>query len=139
MLKDIEKLINSKRDIFVAGHSSLQAYRARTIQSYLHIVVINKHKGVAASEIAAESQGFSAKWGARMVRKWVRGWVDKRELPLSARGHHTKSFSLLSDPAIRAELRSYVRSNKWAMDPAKLVEFSEQIIPSDTSQGRQGG
>jgi hypothetical protein len=134
-LKDIEKLISSKREIFVAGHNGLQAYRARAIQSYLHMVVINKRKCTAASEIAAESQGFSAKWGSRMVCKWVRSWVNKRELPLSTRGHHTKSFSLLSDPAIRAELRSYVRSNKWAMDPAKLVEFSEQkMIPAAAKQ-----
>ena len=134
-LKDIEQLISSKREIFVTGHNGLQAYRARAIQSYLHMVVINKRKGTAASEIAAESQGFSAKWGSRMVRKWVRSWVNKRELPLSVRGHHTKSFSLLSDPAIRAELRSYVRSNKWAMDPAKLVEFSEQkMIPAAAKQ-----
>ncbi|KAF8626788.1 hypothetical protein AX14_011422, partial [Amanita brunnescens Koide BX004] len=111
-LDDIEKLIRSKKDIFEAGRNGLQSYRARAIQ------------------IAAESQGFAANWGSRTVRKWVRHWINDRALPISARGCHTKSFSLISDPTIRAELRSFVRSNKWAMDPAKLVEFSQQrMVP----------
>jgi len=103
-LQDIEKLIRSKRDIFEAGREGLQSYRARAIQSYLQMVVHNKRNGMTASRIAAESQGFAANWGARMVRKWVRHWVKDRLLPISARGHHTKSFSLISDPAIWAEL-----------------------------------
>jgi len=32
-------------------------------------------------------------------------------------------YSLLDDPAVRAELRSFLRSNKWSIDPAKLAEF----------------
>ncbi|KIL55377.1 hypothetical protein M378DRAFT_90974 [Amanita muscaria Koide BX008] len=129
-LQDIEKLIKSKQDIFEAGQNGLQAYRARAIQSYLRMVVHNKRDGMTASQIAAESQGFAVNWGSRMVRKWVRHWVEKRVLPISKRGSHTKSFSLISDPTIRAELRSFVRSNKWAMDPAKLAEFSKQkMVP----------
>jgi len=54
-----------------------------------------------------------------------------RTLPGSERGSHIKSFSLLEDPAIRAELCSYLRSNKWSMNPAKLVEFSEKkMVPA---------
>lgn len=129
-LDDIEKLVRSKQDIFEAGRNGLQSYRARAIQSYLWMVVHNKRNGMTASKIAAESQGFAANWGSRTVRKWVRHWINDRALPISARGRHTKSFSLISDPAIRAELRSFVRSNKWAMDPAKLVEFSQQrMVP----------
>lgn len=41
-----------------------------------------------------------------------------------------KVYSLLSDPAIAAELRTYVRSNKWAMDPEKLAKFSKnELVP----------
>ena len=66
-----------------------------------------------------------------MVRQWVRKWVDARELPVSFRGCHTKTFSLYDDPAIRDELRSFLRSNKWAMNPEKLVEFSkEKMVPA---------
>lgn len=89
---------------------------------------------MTASKIAAESQGFAANWGSRMVQKWVQHWVNDRALPISARGCHTKSFSLISDPAIRAELRSFVCSNKWAMDPAKLVEFSQQKMVPDAAK-----
>jgi hypothetical protein len=130
-LVDIEKLIASKKTGFTAGHEGLQAYRARAIQSYLFMVVKNGRKEIEASQRAAEAQGFSHKWGARLVRQWVQKWLNSRTLPQSKRGKHIKSFSLLEDPAIRAELHSFVRSNKWAMDPAKLAEFSEKrMIPA---------
>ena len=41
----------------------------------------------------------------------------------------------LEDPAIRAELRFFVCSNKWAMNPAKVVGFSQQkMIPAATEK-----
>lgn len=127
----IEKLIESKKNVFMAGRNSLQAYRARAIQSHLHMVIHNGRKHVEASERAAESQGFAIKWGGRLVRRWVKKWVAARELPESSRGSHGKAFSLLEDPAIRAELRSYLRSNKWSMDPMKLSEFVQgKSIPA---------
>ena len=90
---------------------------------------------INASERAAESQGFAAKWGGRLVRRWVRDWVQDRELPTSQKGCHIKAFTLLSDPTICAELRSYVRSNKWAMDPEKLTEFSKNnLVPTAAKQ-----
>lgn len=130
-LVDIEKHIASKKTRFTAGREGLQAYRARAIQSYLHMVVKNGRKGIDASERASEVQGFSPKWGGRLVRQWVKRWLESRTLPESKRGQHIKSFSLLEDPTIRAELRSFVRSNKWAMNPSKLVEFSQKtMIPA---------
>lgn len=130
-LDDINKLVRSKRGVFEAGKTGLQAYRARAIKSYLHMVVNNQRQGVDASERAAESQGFAAKWGGRMVRSWARKWVTDRELPVSLRGNHAKSFSVLTDPVVRAELRSYLRTNKWSMDPEKLSEFTKQkMLPA---------
>ncbi|OBZ73966.1 hypothetical protein A0H81_06580 [Grifola frondosa] len=94
------------------------------------MILRNDRSAIDASECAAESQGFAAQWG-RMVRQWVRRWVDKRELPVSFKGRHVKVFTLLSDPIICAELRSYVRSNKWSMDPEKLAQFTEKrMIPA---------
>ncbi|KAJ7708564.1 hypothetical protein B0H14DRAFT_2646573 [Mycena olivaceomarginata] len=116
-LTDIEKLISSG----VSGAHD---------PSHLQMVVRNKRKVIKASEIAAESQGFAAKWGGRLVRTWVRYWIKHRQLPVSARGKHGKVFSLLDDPNICAELRSFVRSNKWAMDPTKLAEFSKANLVS---------
>ncbi|KAJ7692283.1 hypothetical protein B0H17DRAFT_851995, partial [Mycena rosella] len=85
------------------------------------------------SERAAESQGFSAKWGGRLARAWVRHWLRPRTLPVSRRGKHGKVFSLLDDPAICTELCSFVRSNKWAMDPNKLAEFSKNNLVSSAA------
>jgi len=133
-LTDLEKLIKSKKELFHGGQAGLQAYRARAIKSYLHMVVHNRRKGIEASEMAAESQGFAAKWGGRLVRVWVQKWVKDRILPSSSKGNHGKSFSLLNDPAIRAELRSYVRTDKWAMNPSKLVEFSQNKMVPDAAK-----
>ncbi|KAF8130404.1 hypothetical protein K438DRAFT_1999438 [Mycena galopus ATCC 62051] len=111
---DIKKLMKSKKTVFVAGNNELQSYRARAIQSYLGMVVENGRLGIEASERAADSQGFAAKWGGR----------NERELPMSRRGAHGKVYSLLDELGIKAELRAYVRSNKWAMDPMKLADFT---------------
>ena len=53
-------------------------------------------------------------------------WVKQRELPQSKRGAHAKTYSLISDPIIQAELQSYMCSNKWAISPAKLQQFLQQ-------------
>ncbi|KAL1689942.1 hypothetical protein GGG16DRAFT_34693, partial [Schizophyllum commune] len=119
----IEKLIRSKWDVFQAGDASLQAYRARAIESHLRMVVNNGRKHMEASEVAAEAQGFARNWGGRLVRHWVKRWIDERELPESRRGCHAKTFSLLSDPAVREKIRTYLRSNKWSMDPQTLASF----------------
>src|SRR6266478_1314866 len=90
----------------------------------------NDCKRIDTLEHAAEAQGFAVRWGGRQVRAWVETWIDKRELPASRRGVHIKIFTLL-DPEIRAELRSYIHSSKWAMDPAKLADFSaQQMLPA---------
>jgi len=134
-LSDIEKVICSRRTDFQAGRNGLQAYRAQAIQSYFRMVVNNGRKSIDASEIAAESQGFSKKWGGRLVRSWVRDWIKHRELPSSSRGCHVKVYSLLEDPEICTELRSYLRSNKWSMNPQKLAKFSKnQLIPGEAEK-----
>ena len=80
-LIDIEKHIASKKTKFEAGNEGLQACHARAIQAYLFMVVKNKRKGKDASERAAEAHGFSVQWGGRLVKKWVRKWINSRSLP----------------------------------------------------------
>ena len=54
-----------------------------------------------------------------------------RELPVSKRGHHSKVYSLLDDPNIKAEMQAYVHSNKWKMNPGKLAEFAKgKMLPA---------
>lgn len=134
-LDAIEKLIHSKACIFAAGANGLQAYRARAIQSYLTMVVKNGRKGIDASERAAESQGFAAKWGGRLVRSWVKKWITTRTLPVSKCGQHIKVFTLLNDPTIRDEMRAFLRSNKWAMNPQKLADFTQnKLLPDEAKK-----
>src|SRR6202040_3538231 len=134
-LRDIEKLLASRKTKFQAGNNGLQSYRARAIQSHLHMVVNRGRRGIDASEIAAESHGFAKKWGGRLVREWVRDWMKHRKLPESNRGQNLKVFTLLSDPAVCEELRTYIRSNKWSMNPAKLAAFTRnELIPNEAEK-----
>ena len=68
------------------------------------MVVQNGQGAVDASKIAAESHGFAKIWGGRLIRQWVRDWIEHWELPTSQWGHHTKVYNLLSDPAICVEM-----------------------------------
>ena len=71
----IEKLIESKKNDFVSGQNTLQAYQAHAIQSHLHMVICNQRKHIEALERAAESQGFATRWSGRLVHHWVKKWV----------------------------------------------------------------
>ncbi|KAH9014353.1 hypothetical protein EDB83DRAFT_2529312 [Lactarius deliciosus] len=134
-LLDIEKLITSQKTQFIAGANGLQSKRAHPIQNCLHMVVNNKRHLINASERAAESQGFAAKWGGWMVRQWVQIWIKSRELPKSKQGCHKKVFSLLDDPEVQTELRSYMRTNKWTMNPRKLSDFTKnKLIPDEAKK-----
>ena len=134
-LKDIEKLIQSRKTEFEGGSRGLQSYCAQAIESYFRLVVRKKYKGIPASEAAAEAFGFARKWGGRQVRRWVRTWLNNRDLPESNRGCHIKVRSLLEDPAIRAELRTYVQSNKWAINPQKLQDFTNKtMLPTEAAK-----
>jgi hypothetical protein len=126
----MDKLLNSKKTKFVAGARGLQARRALAIHSHLTLIVKSEQLVIEASEQAAESHGFARRWGGRQLRSWTRQWITKRQLPTSEIGQHRKVSSLLDDPVIATELRSYVRSKKWAMDPKKLAQFSQdKLIP----------
>jgi len=118
-LVDLEKLLKSKKTKFVGGDQGLQAQRTHAMASHLKMVVCSG----PMQPCSAETHGFAAKWGGRQLCKWSRHWLRDRDLPKSLRGQHAKVYSLLSDPTVAAELRAYVRSNKWAMDPAKLAQF----------------
>jgi len=134
-LKELTKLLKSKKTQFVSGPNGLQARRTAAMETHLRLVIENGRSLIDASEHAAESRGFAAKWGGRQVRKWTRDYLRTGELPKSHIGHHAKVFSLLSDPAIAAELRAYVCSNKWAMDPEKLAKFSQsKLVPKAAEQ-----
>ena len=126
----MDKLLISKKTTFEAGSCSLQEHCTLAIQSHLMLIVKSKLGFAVASEQAAQSHGMAAVWGGRMLHSWTCAWISLKQLPTSRKGKHEKSYSLLDDPAIATELRDYVRSNKWAMDPEKLAQFSKNELVS---------
>ena len=130
-LMDLQRTIWLKKTMFVAGSNGLQSYRACAMESYLRMVVKQRQWRVDTSEKVAESHGFAAKLGGWNLRRWTCAWIKTRTLPSLRAGKHAKVFLLLDDPAIKAELRTYVQSHKWAMNPDKLKQFTQgQLIPS---------
>ncbi|KAG2031714.1 hypothetical protein BDR03DRAFT_994603 [Suillus americanus] len=129
--KDIMKHLKSKKTVFVGGPRGIQARRARTIEVHLMLVVKNKH--------SFKTNGFAAKWGGRQVRGWTREWMRTRMLPVSQWGRHAKISSLLDDPAITSELHTFMRSNKWSMDPQKLAKFTNnELLHTEATKYLEG-
>ncbi|KAJ3990859.1 hypothetical protein F5050DRAFT_1582343, partial [Lentinula boryana] len=95
--------------------------RSCTVKAALYSVVRNNASLTHASQIAAEAAGFAVEWGSHLVRRWLCDWVESRILPaLSNRGRHCKVNSILSDPIAREAIHTYLRSNKWSLNPQKL-------------------
>ena len=106
---------------------------AWSIEYYLQMVVENGQKMIDASECAAKSEGFTPQWGGWLVWSWVHDWL--KHLSKSKQGQHVKVASFLGDPEICVELRSYLRTNKWVMNPQKLVKFTKgKLLPIEVKK-----
>ncbi|KZT56485.1 hypothetical protein CALCODRAFT_435718, partial [Calocera cornea HHB12733] len=124
-LAKLEKLIRTHNKTAITGHLHLQ--RLRTLCAYYNLRR-KKYGKIAASEVASESHGRAKVWGGRLVRRWAAIYERTGTLPQSRRGRHIKTFSLLNDPDICAQLRAYLRSNKWSMNPGKLAEYTANVM-----------
>ncbi|KAH7919570.1 hypothetical protein BV22DRAFT_1108019 [Leucogyrophana mollusca] len=134
-LDDIDELLKSKKTKFVGGPDGLQGRRAHAIQCHLALVVKNGRLTIDASKRDAEACGFAAGWGGRQLCSWSKLWVTERKLPTSMKGRHAKVYMLLGDPTITTELRAYVRSNKWAINPEMLAKFMKnELIPEEAKK-----
>ncbi|EGN91677.1 hypothetical protein SERLA73DRAFT_157458 [Serpula lacrymans var. lacrymans S7.3] len=91
-------------------------------------LVLKGINGLPVSEIAAQSSNLAKTSGGRAIRQWANAWIKTEDLPTSQRGRHVKVSSLLDDPKIAAECRSYLQSNKWATNPQKFSKFVNQTM-----------
>ncbi|KAG1833187.1 hypothetical protein EV424DRAFT_1533309 [Suillus variegatus] len=123
-LQDVDKLLKSAKTKFVGGVNGLQTRCTRAIHAHLDLVVRNGRISADAAECAAEANGFAAAWGGCQLRSWTRQWINEQKLPESMRGRHAKVATLLAIPSIATELRAYLHSNKWSMNPEKLAKFT---------------
>lgn len=127
----VKRLLASKKTKLVSGHDGLQARRSKAIECLLRLVVKNNHTFIDASKISAEAHRFAVGHGARSLRVWTRTWMHERKLPESKRGQHGKVYTVLGVPVFAAELKTYLRTEKWAMNPEKLRQFTmNELIPS---------
>ncbi|KAH9911953.1 uncharacterized protein BXZ73DRAFT_93304 [Epithele typhae] len=130
-LAAITKLLSSQKTVFTGGKNSLQTYRAHAVESCLYLMVKGGQGMMEVSRKAAEANQFARNWGSRLVRLWVHEWVATRTLPESHRGAHSKITSLLTDPAARDAIRTYLRSNKWTVrNPRKLQSLLKNEMES---------
>ena len=62
-------------------------------------------------------------------------WMVHHELPILDRGWDIKVKSLLKDPSICAEMWTYLCSHKWATNPKKFSDFTEQkLYPAEAEK-----
>ncbi|KAJ6508180.1 hypothetical protein C8R45DRAFT_921950 [Mycena sanguinolenta] len=96
------------------------------------ILAIAARANILASSLTAINKLIASKKDVFHARNAsLQSYRARSRIPDSKIAKHSKSYLLCNDPIIRAELHSYIRSEKWAMDPAKLVEFSEQkMVPA---------
>lgn len=83
----------------------------------------------SASKEAATAWSRSVSYYARQLRRWARVFEKTGQLPASMQGAHGKTLSLLDEPDIRIAMQTFLRSNKWAMDPGKLALFMKGDLP----------
>ena len=123
---------NSRAQLF---ESHLQFKRATWLLGYYNMILEDsKLRRIPASYLAARAAGLGKFYGPRCIRIWAGDFENSRHLPSSSRGKHGKAFSLLNDPDICAQIRTYLRGNKWAADPAKLREFTSGSMVADLAR-----
>ena len=76
---------------------------------------------IEASEIVSTSLGWTKIHKGRCIRSWSKQWVHNHTVPLSKRGKHLKTKSLLDHEDIAAQIGSYLRSDKFGINPKKIM------------------
>lgn len=133
-LAELKKMVKSKKTTFDGGSDGLQAQRIRSMIAHLSLVIKNGYSWGDAARMAAETSGFAKDYGGRQICSWNRNWISHQLLPTSKIGKHIKTYSLLPEPGVAAEMRIFLRTNKWSMSPAKLREFSKQSLVETAMQ-----
>ncbi|KAL1743271.1 hypothetical protein HDZ31DRAFT_41265, partial [Schizophyllum fasciatum] len=129
-LRSLRRRLSSKQPL-QGGPNGLLSYWMRAMQACLHMVVKEKMGMMDASRTAAKANMLSEGWGSRQIRRWTQAYIKTRALPRSRRGLHAKAFSIFSDPTVRAAIRSYMRSNKWSLNPGKLAKLMKNELERD--------
>ncbi|KAJ7623777.1 hypothetical protein FB45DRAFT_752730 [Roridomyces roridus] len=135
--KDLQRILKSQKQVLEldGGHNGLLSSRLRAIESTLRLMLGEGKVGMmSASRTAALAHGFAMEWGSRLVRAWTQRWVRDREMPDSRRSQHSKVHSIFDDPAVSAAVRSYLRSNKWSIDPGKLKQLVNNELDPKTAR-----
>ncbi|KAG0703278.1 hypothetical protein DFH29DRAFT_874539 [Suillus ampliporus] len=96
------------------------AFRPIIHMQFVHTLILLSEM----AEHAAEANGFAAAWGGHQLHNWTHQWINDQKLPESMQGCQAKVTTLLSIPSIATELCAYLHSNKWLMNPEKLVKLT---------------
>jgi hypothetical protein len=86
-------------------------------------VIKNGQLFAVALEMAAETHDFAPKWGGWQIHTWTKQWLKTRDLPKLLKGSHAKLYSLLNDPVVVAELRTYISIQQMGNGPQKTCLF----------------
>ena len=130
-IESLDTRINSSKDN-VHHYDQMRLIAARI---YIDLLLGDTSK-TKASEIAARcfpEKGRSYK--ARQIRVWARLLIQGKELPVSNRGTHAKTKTLIDDEDVRRKCLKHLRSlPPKDVNPAGLRTYvNDELIPALTS------
>ncbi|KAJ3805122.1 hypothetical protein F5876DRAFT_91626 [Lentinula aff. lateritia] len=116
----MEKLLKSRKTEFEAGPDSLQARHACAIHGVLVVVVGRKKNSLLiASQMSAETNGFSPNHGSRLLHGWTRECI---------RRSHAKVFSMLK--MLPTAAKDYAKHITGTEMPEGLKKYLElELFP----------
>ncbi|KAH8916759.1 hypothetical protein BT69DRAFT_1302483 [Atractiella rhizophila] len=114
------------------------------------LIVLDELPGSVYDELMKEKDKEQWEVGEEVAilisaqRKRVRNGRSKRhyeetgEVPVSNRGRHVKTYSLLNDEKLCADMRVWLREQKWNMDPTKIRNYTlSTLIPQENHKYAQ--
>lgn len=108
-------------------HGEIEKVRMYAMLSYLRLIERGKRK-VEASVIVAEAAG-KGRYRARAIRTWTNNYMKSGSIPISLQGKHVKTWSFLWDDDILVQIKSFLRSEKWDINPEALASHvNEEIL-----------
>ena len=137
-----KELVNSRAQLF---ESHLQQKRATCLVGFYNIIFGDPRlRKMEGSKLAARTAGLGKVSGPQRIGEWAAKFETSGRLPSPTREKKCSVFNLLSDPDVCAHVKTYLRYNKWASDPAKLqafacspmiLETAERYAPTSDSRG----
>ena len=99
------------------------------IRLILRMIILKKSESQARKEICILFQWSKHK--EKRLKFWLQQWIERRDLPLSLRGKHSKAKSLLDDEDVQDDILRHLRQHPREISTSFLQLFlQDEYFPS---------